>query len=65
MTVGADVKNVYYTVKNIEATFEQLIEKSTDEEMKKVFIDANHIVSEVKDRLHKQVQFIVNEEPQY
>lgn len=65
MTVGANVKNVYYTMKHIEAGFRELILKTNDEAMKLTLQEANETIREVKEDLHKQVQFLMNEEPQY
>lgn len=65
MTVGAEVKGVYYTIKNIEASLEQLSLKTNDENIKLVFTEANELVREVKTDLQKQVQFLAREEPQY
>lgn len=65
MTVGANVKSCYFTVKNAEATLELLALKTQSEETKKILYDAQHLLSEVKDDLKKQILFLAREEPQY
>lgn len=65
MTVGANVKGCYYAIKNAEATLEQLTLKTTHPDVINAYKDAQQILHEVKQSLHKQVMFLAREEPQY
>lgn len=65
MTVGSNVKGSYFSVKSAEAGLEQLAIKTNNEEAKKVFYDAQYLLSQVREDLKKQVQFLAREEAQY
>jgi len=65
MTVGANVKGSYFTVKSAEASLEQLALKTNNSESEKAFTEARQILTDVKADLKKQIQFLAREEPQY
>ena len=65
MTVGSKVKTVLASLKNIEATFDILSQKTQDSEAKQVYQQTSQIIHEVKTDMHAQVQILQNEEPQY
>ncbi|MEI3604888.1 DUF1657 domain-containing protein [Pseudogracilibacillus sp. SE30717A] len=65
MTVGANVKSSYFSIKSAEASLEQLAIKSNNKETKKALYDAQNLLSQVKEDLKKQIQFLAREEPQY
>lgn len=65
MTVGANVKASYFTVKSAKASLEQLELKTNNPDSKQVFQEAKQILSEVTNDLKKQVQFLAREESQY
>lgn len=65
MTVGAQVKGCFSSIKSIEATLQLLLEKTNEEEQQKQFEQAKQIVAEVKKDLQQQVIKLTKEEPQY
>jgi uncharacterized protein YfcZ (UPF0381/DUF406 family) len=65
MTVGSEVKGCYASVKNIEATLQILANKTQNVESQKAFIEAQQMISEVKESLNKQVIYLTREEPQF
>lgn len=65
MTVGSDVKSCYFSIKSAEATLQLLKEKTTNEESKQAFQQAEELITAVRQDLHKQVLFLTREEPQY
>ena len=65
MTVASNVKGSYFTVKSAEAGLEQLAIKTSSEEAKKAFYDAQYLLSNVREDLKKQIQFLAREEAQY
>ncbi|MFU0791727.1 DUF1657 domain-containing protein [Virgibacillus proomii] len=65
MTVGAQVKGCFSSIKSIEATLQLLIEKTKEQEQQKQFEQAMQIVAEVKKDLQQQVIKLTKEEPQY
>ena len=65
MTVGSNVKGSYFTVKSAEAGLEQLAIKTSSEEAKKAFYDAQYLLSNVREDLKKQIQLLAREEAQY
>lgn len=65
MTVDSQLKNSYYTIKQIEATLSQLQLKTDDTEAKHVFSTAEELIASVKEDLNKQLTFIAKEETEY
>ncbi|MBO1003589.1 DUF1657 domain-containing protein [Pseudogracilibacillus auburnensis] len=65
MTVGANVKGCYFTIKQAGAILEQLAVKTNTDEAREAFLKAQEILSEVAVDLEKQVLFLAKEEPQY
>jgi NifU-like protein involved in Fe-S cluster formation len=65
VTVGAQVKGCFSSIKSIEATLQLLIEKTKEQEQQKQFEQAMQIVAEVKKDLQQQVIKLTKEEPQY
>lgn len=65
MTVGANVKSCYFTIKSAEATLEQLALKTTTKESEQAYLEAKRLLAEVKSDLKEQVLFLAREEPQY
>jgi len=65
MTVGSNVKGCYFSVKSAEATLQMLEQKSVNKESKQAFHKAQQMLTDVKNDLNKQVQFLAQEEPQY
>jgi len=65
MTVGTDVKGCYFSVKSAEAQLAQLAIKTNNLESERTFKEAEKILSEVREDLKKQIQFLAREEPQY
>jgi len=65
MTVGANVKSCYFSIKNAEATLQMLEQESVNKESKQAFQLAQNILNEVKNDLNEQIQFLTREEPQY
>ncbi len=65
MTVGANVKSSYFSVKSAEANLEQLAIKSNNKETKHALYEGKRLLSQVKEDLNKQIQFLAREEPQY
>lgn len=65
MTVGANVKSCYFSIKSAEATLKVLEQKSVNEQSTRAFQHAQKILNEIKTDLNKQIQFISREEPQY
>lgn len=65
MTVGANVKGCYFSVKNAEATLQTLEQKTVNKDSQKAFQIAQQLLTEIKNDLNKQIQFLAKEEPQY
>lgn len=65
MTVDAQVKNSYFTVKQAEATMIQLGLKADDNAAKHAFQSAEQLLSLVKNDLHDQLIFLAKEETEY
>lgn len=65
MTVSSQVKQCLVTIKQAEATLEQLSVKTTNKQAEQAYKDAAELVSKTKDALQSQVAFLQREEPQY
>lgn len=65
MTVGSQVKSCFASIKNAEATLQLLANKTTDNQAKETFENTQHIISEIKNDLQKQIMYLSQEEPQY
>lgn len=65
MTVGANVKSCYFSIKSAEAGLKELALKTTSAESKAVFEEVQQVLNEVKADLNEQVLFLAKEEPQY
>ncbi|WP_067730114.1 DUF1657 domain-containing protein [Oceanobacillus damuensis] len=65
MTVGAQVKGCYSSIKNIEASLGILANKTQDKESKQAFENVEQIIKQIKNDLQKQVIELSKEEPQY
>lgn len=65
LTVGSQVKNCYFTIKQIDAGLETLASKTSDVTSQNALLQAQEYVQSVKNDLESQVIFIENEEPQY
>jgi hypothetical protein len=65
MTVAANIKQTYSTIKNIESQLSSLAINSLDEEAKKVFHEAMLAVGKIKDDLQTRVFELERAEPQY
>ncbi len=65
MTVGANVKSCYFSIKSAEATLQMLVQKSVNSESQQAYKNAQIVLEEVKSDLYKQIQFLSLEEPQY
>ena len=65
MTVGSEVKQVYATLKGIEASLSSLAIRSEEEESSRVLHEAMLIVSQVKKDVRSRVGELEREELQY
>ncbi|WP_430786307.1 DUF1657 domain-containing protein [Virgibacillus flavescens] len=65
MTIGSQVKGCFSSLKSAEASLEILANKTQDYETKKVYEDAQQLLTEVKKDLQKQIVYLTQEEPQY
>lgn len=65
MTVDAQVKNSYFTVKQAEATMKQLGLKADDNGAKHAFQSAEQLLSLVKNDLQDHLIFLAKEETEY
>ncbi|HLR80373.1 MAG TPA: DUF1657 domain-containing protein [Bacillota bacterium] len=65
MTVGSDVRTCLANIKNIESTLNTLAMQTTDDDTKKALQSAQQIILQIKYDLNKQLQLLLNEEPQY
>lgn len=65
MTVGSQVKQCLATIKQIEASLEQLSVKTANKQAEQAYKDAAEIVNNTKKSLQSQVAFLHIEEPQY
>lgn len=65
MTVGANVKGCFYSLKQVESQFKLLHLKTTEKEAKAAFKNAEQTIKNVKETMRKQLAYIVKEEPQY
>ncbi|MCG3420044.1 DUF1657 domain-containing protein [Oceanobacillus jordanicus] len=65
MTVGAQVKGCFSSIKNIEASLQTLANKTTAKESREAIEQVQQLISEVKDDLQNQVIQLSIEEPQY
>lgn len=65
MTVAANIKQTYSTIKSIESQLSSLAINSLDEEAKKVFHEAMLAVGKIKDDIQTRVFELEQAEPQY
>ncbi len=65
MTVGSEVKQVYATLKGIEASLSSLAMRSEEQESSRVLHEAMLIVSQVKKDVRSRVGELEREELQY
>jgi hypothetical protein len=65
MTVGAQVKQCFSTLKSIEASLSSLAITSQDEDTKRVFHEMMMVMEEVKDDIKTRVGELEREEFQY
>ncbi|MBY7143807.1 DUF1657 domain-containing protein [Virgibacillus sp. NKC19-3] len=65
MTVGAQVKSCYSSIKSIEASLNMMTNKAQDQETKDTFHQVQQIMNEIKMDLQQQVIHLEKEEPQY
>lgn len=65
MTVGSQVKQCFATIKHIEATLNELQSKTSDNEAKCAYETASELISETKQALKEQINFLQREEQQY
>lgn len=65
MTVGSQVKSCFSSIKSAEATVHLLANKTQDEEAKRIFEQAQKVLTEIKEDLDQQVLYLIREEPQY
>jgi len=65
MTVGAQVKGCFSSIKSAEASLNTLGNKVTDKEAKDAFEQTENIIAEIKDDMKNQVIRLTREEPQY
>ncbi|GAA0613810.1 DUF1657 domain-containing protein [Virgibacillus siamensis] len=65
MTVGAQVKACYASIKSAEATLMSLKGKSSDPEAREALEGAEKMMVDIKADLKKQVIYLSQEEPQY
>jgi len=65
MTVDTQVKNCYFSLKQADATIQQLAIKTSSGEARQAFQSATSLLSLVQRDLEKQLTFIAKEEPEY
>lgn len=65
MTVGSEVKQCFATIKQIEATLQQLSLKTADQQAKQAYKEATELISNTKNELKNQIDFLQIKEPQY
>lgn len=65
MTVDAQVKNCYFSIRQADATLQQLAIKTSSAEAKQAFQTALPLLSLVQQDLESQLIYIAKEEPQY
>lgn len=65
MTIGSQVRQCYATIKQIEATLQQLSVKTVDVQAKQAYQEASELIGKTKQQLQSQVTFIQIEENQY
>lgn len=65
MTVDAQVRNSYYTIKQSEAIIKQLAIKTDNTEAQHAFATAEQLLTSVKMDLKSQLTFLGKEEPEY
>lgn len=65
MTIGAQVKGCFASIKSAIATLDGLAEKTQHEQAKTAYEDAGILLREVREDLNKQVLYLMREEPQY
>lgn len=65
MTVSSQVKGCFSSVKNIEATFETLSKKTSDQEAEEALKEVQNTMRTIKSDLENQVLYLTKEEPQY
>lgn len=65
LTVDAQVKTSYFTIKQAEATMKQLALKTNSIESKHAFQSAEQLLTLIKDDLQQQLIYLAKEETQY
>ncbi|MFA1818754.1 DUF1657 domain-containing protein [Virgibacillus oceani] len=65
MTVGAQVKSCFSSIKSAEATIQSLASKTQEYESHEKFKEAEKIMTSIKEDLQQQVIQLTKEEPQY
>ncbi|GIO25975.1 DUF1657 domain-containing protein [Ornithinibacillus bavariensis] len=65
MTVGAQVKSCYASIKGIEASLRILRSQTNDLEAHDAYLETEHIIQEIKKDLEEQVLLLARQEPQY
>lgn len=65
VTVDAQVKASYFTIKQAEATIKQLALKTNSIETKHAFHTAEQLLTLIKDDLQKQLVYLAKEETEY
>ena len=65
MTVGAQVKSCFSSIKSAEATIQSLASKTQAYEAHEKFKETEKIMKSIKDDLQQQVIQLTKEEPQY
>jgi len=65
MTVDAQVRNSYYTIKQSEAIIRQLAMKTDNVEAKHAFTTAEQLLGFIEEDLKNQLIFIAKEETEY
>lgn len=65
MTVGAQVKGCFSSIKSVEGTLMTLAGKTQNEQARQTYKEVQEIITTIKDDLEKQVIYLAQEEPQY
>ncbi|WP_010649641.1 DUF1657 domain-containing protein [Oceanobacillus massiliensis] len=65
MTVGAQVKGCFSSLKSMEAGLQVLANKTQDAESRQNYSDVQKLIAEIKNDLQMQVIELSKEEPQY
>lgn len=65
MTVGANIKSCYFSIKQVKSTLQILEQKTTNKQSAAAYKRAYSLLNEVEHDLNKQLTFVVREEPQY